>query len=297
MRDQRRRMVVGRTVHTKSTNYHWSRRPFQRWIFYGSSMRLFAADCTGPGNLHFRVLCQNRPEPINRTSHRTLETSNNFINTMSHENGILISFEGSEGCGKSTQIRRLADRLEEIDHRDVVVTREPGGTVIGEDIRHLLMHAESSKKITPETELLLFAASRAQLVREIIFPAIQDGKIVLCDRFLDSTTVYQGVARQIADDPITQINAFAVGDVVPDLTVILDIPAEVGLERIKHRVSDMPDRMEQENVEFYGKVREGYLHLAKSLPDRFFVVDGLGEVDDIEILIWNEIHSRFFSED
>ena len=155
---------------------------------------------------------------------------------MSHEPGILISFEGSEGCGKSTQIRRLADRLEEVDHRDVVVTREPGGTVIGEDIRHLLMHADSSKNIFPETELLLFAASRAQLVREIIYPAVQDGKIVLCDRFLDSTTVYQGVARQIADDPVTQINAFAVGDVVPDLTVILDVPAEVGLERIKHRV-------------------------------------------------------------
>lgn len=187
--------------------------------------------------------------------------------------------------------------MEEIDHREVVVTREPGGTVIGEDIRHLLMHADSSKNIFPETELLLFAASRAQLVREIIFPSVQDGKIVLCDRFLDSTTVYQGVARQIADDPITQINAFAVGEVVPDLTVVLDVPAEIGLERIKHRVSDMPDRMEQENVEFYGKVREGYLHLARSLPDRFFVVDGLGDADDIEILIWNEIHSRFFAED
>ena len=114
---------------------------------------------------------------------------------------------------------------------------------------------------------------------------------------MDSTTVYQGVARQIADDPITQINSFAVGGVIPDLTVVLDVPAEVGLERIKHRVSDMPDRMEQENVEFYGKVRDGYLHLAKNLPERFFVVDGLGEPDEIEILIWNEIHSRFFSED
>ena len=130
------------------------------------------------------------------------------------------------------------------------------------------------RSIFPETELLLFAASRAQLVREVIYPSVEDGKIVLCDRFLDSTTVYQGVARQIADDPITQINSFAVGEVVPDLTVVLDVPAEVGLERIKHRVSDMPDRMEQENVEFYGKVREGYLHLARSLPDRFFVVDG-----------------------
>tara|TARA_B100000405_G_C16648941_1_gene397733 strand:- start:381 stop:1031 length:651 start_codon:yes stop_codon:yes gene_type:complete len=216
---------------------------------------------------------------------------------VSHESGILISFEGSEGCGKSTQISRLADRLEEIDHRDVVVTREPGGTIIGEDIRHLLMHADSSQSIFPETELLLFAASRAQLVRELILPSVREGKIVLCDRFLDSTTVYQGVARQIADDPITQINGFAVGEMIPDLTIVLDMPAEVGLERIKHRVSDMPDRMEQENVEFYGKVREGYLHLAQSLPDRFFVVDGLAEPDEVEISIWNEIHSRFFEQD
>jgi len=216
---------------------------------------------------------------------------------MSHEKGILISFEGSEGCGKSTQIRKIADRLEEIDHRDVVVTREPGGTIIGEDIRHLLMHADSSKSILPETELLLFAASRAQLVREIILPAVQDGKIVLCDRFLDSTKVYQGVARQIADDPVTMINEFAVGEIVPDLTVVLDIPPEIGFERIKHRVSDMPDRMEQENIEFYGKVREGYLALARSLPERFFVVDGAGEPDDIELDIWNEIHARFFNRD
>ena len=143
---------------------------------------------------------------------------------MSPEPGILISFEGSEGCGKSTQIRRLADRLEEIDHREVVVTREPGGTVIGEDIRHLLMHADSSKNIFPETELLLFAASRAQLVREIIYPSVQDGKIVLCDRFLDSTTVYHGVARQIADDPVTQINSFAVGDVSWGLDRYLGCP-------------------------------------------------------------------------
>ena len=214
---------------------------------------------------------------------------------MSRDQGILISFEGSEGCGKSTQIRRIADRIEEFDHREVVVTREPGGTRIGEDIRHLLMHAETNEAMCPETELLLFAASRAQLVREIIFPAVNEGKIVLCDRFLDSTTVYQGVARQIAEDPVTQINNFAVGEIVPDLTIILDLPAEVGLERIKHRISDMPDRMEQENVEFYGKVREGYLHLARSLPERFFVVDGEREPDSIEIDVWNEIHTRFYS--
>ena len=128
---------------------------------------------------------------------------------MSHDKGILISFEGSEGCGKSTQIRRIADRLEDIDHREVVVTREPGGTLIGEDIRHLLMHKEEGEAMFPETELLLFAASRAQLVREVIFPAVEEGNIVLCDRFLDSTTVYQGAALSISSDPVSYINQFA----------------------------------------------------------------------------------------
>ena len=102
---------------------------------------------------------------------------------------------------------------------------------------------------------------------------------------------------QIADDPVTMINEFAVGEIVPDLTVVLDIPPEVGFERIKHRVSDMPDRMEQENIEFYGKVRKGYLHLARSLPERFFVVDGNMEADEIELEIWNEIHARFYSQE
>ena len=208
--------------------------------------------------------------------------------------GILISFEGSEGCGKSTQIRRIADRLEAIDHVDVVVTREPGGTDIGEEIRHLLMHSSNNSAMVPEAELLLFAASRAQLVRELILPNVKAGKMVLCDRFLDSTTVYQGVARQIGQDPVTQINDFAVGDIVPDLTVIVDVPAEVGLERIKHRISDMPDRMEEENVSFYAKVREGYLILARSLPDRFLVVDGTKMPQEVEEEIWQEIHARFF---
>ncbi|MGE4551223.1 MAG: dTMP kinase [Opitutales bacterium] len=208
--------------------------------------------------------------------------------------GILISFEGSEGCGKSTQIRRIADRLEAIDHCEVVVTREPGGTEIGEEIRHLLMHSASNTAMHPETELLLFAASRAQLVRELILPSVKEGKMVLCDRFLDSTTVYQGVARQIAEDPVTQINDFAVGDIVPDLTVVIDLPAQIGLERIKHRISDMPDRMEKENVSFYAKVREGYLILARSLPDRFLVVDGSNMPQEIEEEIWQEVHARFF---
>lgn len=207
--------------------------------------------------------------------------------------GYLISFEGSEGSGKTTQISRLATRLEDAGY-EVIVTREPGGTQVGEEIRHLLKHANCGRGMCPETELLLFAASRAQLVREVILPAVESGKIVLCDRFLDSTTVYQGVARQLSDEPVDIINRFAVGAFMPDLTVVLDIPAEVGLERISKRASGQPDRMEEENVEFYRNVRDGYLLLVKSLPDRFALFDGTLDRKLIEDEIWEEVQERFF---
>ncbi len=206
-------------------------------------------------------------------------------------NGVFISFEGSEGSGKSTQIDRLSSRLEKLGH-SVTVTREPGGTEIGEEIRHLLKHSSSGKEMCPETELLLFAASRAQLVRQIIAPALGEGKVVLCDRFLDSTTVYQGVARKLSKDPVTVINNFAIGDLMPHLTVVLDVPAEVGLERIRHRVSDLPDRMEKENIQFYKSVREGYLVLARSLPERFVLLDGTEAPDTIEQKILNALDER-----
>lgn len=205
--------------------------------------------------------------------------------------GYLITFEGSEGSGKSTQISRIARRFESCGY-EVEVTREPGGTEIGESIRHVLMHAEESSKMAPETELLLFAACRAQLVRERIAPAINSGKIILCDRFLDSTTVYQGIARNISAEPVKMINEFAVGDVLPDITVILDIPAEMGFERIKHRHNDMPDRMESENIEFYHKVREGYLMLAKTLPERYLIIDGTCPRDEVEERIWKELRKH-----
>ncbi len=187
--------------------------------------------------------------------------------------GKLFTFEGSEGSGKTTQIELLADELEGMGHA-VIVTREPGGTEIGEEIRHLLIHNSASEKMTPEAELLLFAAARAQLVREVMLPALQEGKIILCDRFLDSTTVYQGAARSISSDPVSFINQFAVQGIVPDLTFILDVPAEESIARVRRRITDLPDRMEQENIDFYRKVREGYLLLARSLPQRFHVVDG-----------------------
>lgn len=206
------------------------------------------------------------------------------------EKGLLISFEGSEGSGKSTQISRLATLLVDAGY-EVVVTREPGGTEVGEQIRHLLKH-NTTRQIFPETELLLFAASRAQLVRELILPSLAAGQIVLCDRYLDSTTVYQGVARRVPEDPVKAINDFAVGNLFPDLTIVLDVPAEIGLKRIKTRPSDLPDRMEQENIDFYRLVREGYLVLAKSLPERFAVFDGTRDVLDLEADIWDEVSQR-----
>ncbi len=205
--------------------------------------------------------------------------------------GKLISFEGSEGSGKSTQIARLAAHLQKAG-REVVSTREPGGTEIGEQIRNIIVHNSKGDEMCAETELLLFTAARAQLVREVIAPSLVEGKIVLSDRYLDSSTVYQGIGRNLAADPVNQINRFAVGNVMPDLTIVIDVPLEVSLNRLKQRASDLPDRMERENLDFYKKVREGYLVLAKGLPERFVVVDGTKPEDVIEKKIWAEVRAR-----
>ena len=205
--------------------------------------------------------------------------------------GVLISFEGSEGSGKSTQIAHLAEHLQQVG-RAVVSTREPGGTEIGEQVRNIIVHNSRGDEMCAETELLLFAASRAQLVREIIAPNLLKGVIVLCDRYIDSSTVYQGVARNLSRDPVQQINQFAVGNVLPDVTIVLDVPTRVSLARIQQRASDLPNRMERENIDFYKKVRDGYLVLARSLPRRFFVVDGTLPEDKIRRLIWAEVKKR-----
>ena len=132
----------------------------------------------------------------------------------------------------------------------------------------------------------------AQLVREIIAPALARGAIVLCDRFLDSSTVYQGIGRNLAMDPVNQINRFAVGTVMPDVTIVLDVPTKVSLSRLKQRASDLPDRMERENVDFYEKVRTGDLLLAKGMPERFIVIDGTKSEDVIAKQIWTEVQAR-----
>ncbi|ACB76606.1 dTMP kinase [Opitutus terrae] len=205
--------------------------------------------------------------------------------------GKLISFEGSEGSGKSTQMSMLAARLQK-DGRDVVTTREPGGTEIGEQVRNIIVHNSRGDEMCAETELLLFAAARAQLVREVIAPAMQKGSIVLSDRYLDSSTVYQGIGRNLAADPVAQINRFAVGNVMPDLTIVIDVPAEVGLARIRQRASDLPDRMERENIDFYKKVRDGYLVLAKGMADRFVVIDGTQTQDVVSKKIFAAVKER-----
>ena len=202
--------------------------------------------------------------------------------------GLFITFEGGEGCGKSTQIAALKARLEAIG-KTVVQTREPGGTALGESVRSLLQHDDAGQGMSPEAELLLFAASRAQHVRELVAPAIAQGQIVLCDRFLDSTTVYQGVARAIDSKKVDTINQFAIGDTKPDLTILIDLPPEIGLARVHARSDGQLDRMENEAIEFFQAVRQGYLDLAKSEPKRFLVLDGSQTVEELETQIWQRV--------
>jgi dTMP kinase len=201
-----------------------------------------------------------------------------------------ITFEGTEGCGKSTQVQRLAARLEE-SRIPFLITREPGGTPIGETIRDLLQFAPQGTGMTPTTELLLFEASRSQLVREVIEPALDRGVCVISDRFFDSTTVYQGAARKLDRATVAQLNTIAVGTCRPDLTFVLDVDeATAQLRMLKPR---KPDRMEQEPAEFYERVREAYRELAASETKRIVLLDGNGEAGAIAKRIWDEIETRF----
>jgi dTMP kinase len=201
-----------------------------------------------------------------------------------------ITFEGSEGSGKSTQVQRLAARLERSGVQ-YLVTREPGGTPIGESIRELLQFASHNSGMTPETELLLFEASRSQLVREIIKPALERGLCVIADRFFDSTIAYQGAARQLVRETVERLNAFAVGDCIPDVTFILDIDATSARSRMQE--PRRQDRMEQEPEEFYERVREAYRELAAHEPKRIVLINGTQGAGEIENEIWQTLCSRF----
>src|SRR5262245_23820048 len=202
-----------------------------------------------------------------------------------------ITFEGSEGSGKSTQAERLAAHLKRCDI-PYILTREPGGTPIGESIRELLQFAPHNSAMTSEAELLLFEASRSQLVREIIKPALEGGTCVTADRFFDSTTVYQGAARKLDRAMIEQLNAFAVGDCVPDITFVLDVDAATAHLRMQ-REPRKADRMEQQPPEFYERVRQGYRDLAVRDPKRIVLIDGSRDADQVETEIWTSISSGF----
>jgi dTMP kinase len=204
--------------------------------------------------------------------------------------GVFITFEGTEGCGKSTQVQRLAARFGQSDV-PFLLTREPGGTAIGETIRDLLQFAPEGKDMKPETELLLFEASRSQLVREIIEPALAEGACVISDRFFDSTTVYQGAARKLDAKTVSDLNRVAVGHCVPDLTFLLDVDEQTAHLRMQE--PRRADRMEQEPAEFYERVRKAYRALAAAEAKRIVLIDGSKPPDEIEERIWQTIANRF----
>ncbi len=201
-----------------------------------------------------------------------------------------VTFEGIEGSGKTTQIWRLSGYLKNrgIRHR---VTREPGGTPLADDIRALLL-APRDERVHPETELLLYEAARAQHVRAVILPALASGTALLCDRFYDATTAYQGFARGLPRDAIERLNVFASGGLVPDLTFVIDLPPEEGFARV-HGRGMLIDRMEAESMAFHRAVRDGYLRLADSHPDRIVGIDGSLPVDEVFGRVRAAVASRF----
>ena len=208
---------------------------------------------------------------------------------MKHR-GVFITFEGSEGCGKSTQIRRLAGRLRRLGFR-VLATREPGGTPVGERIRHLLKFSKSGRAMTPAAELLLFSASRAQLVREQILPTLARGEIVLCDRFVDSTTVYQGIGRRLEAGFVARLNEFAIAGRKPDLTLVLDLDVAVGLARARGKTRTA-DRMEAQRRSFYQAVRRGFQALARREPARVKLIDASRPIAAVAEEIWTLVQPR-----
>ncbi len=205
--------------------------------------------------------------------------------------GKFITFEGGEGTGKSTQAAMLALRLEALGLA-VKLTREPGGSPGAEIIRHVLLSG-AAKPFGPEVEAMLFAAARDDHVRCTIQPALDAGHWVICDRFIDSTRVYQGIVGAVDEHVIRRLERVSIGDLAPDLTLILDVPVDVGHERVKLRRGEAaPDRFEAENVEFHEKLREAFLAIAQSEPDRCAVIDAAGMKEDVARQIWDAVNTR-----
>jgi dTMP kinase len=202
--------------------------------------------------------------------------------------GVFITFEGSEGCGKSTQVELLARQLRAIGYR-VRMLREPGGTPIGEEIRHTLKHSQHNHAMTAEAELLLMNASRAQLVREVIRPALAAGEVVVCDRFYDSTTAYQGYGRQLDLAMVKSVIDIAVGDTRPDMTLLLTVAPEISEFRRAMRQSTLPfmrDRIEEADRKFFERVDKGFAAIAAAEPERVRVLEASASVESVSAKIW-----------
>jgi dTMP kinase len=197
--------------------------------------------------------------------------------------GLFITFEGGEGCGKSTQTKLLLKKLEQ-QNVPVVLTHEPGGTALGNELRKTLKRKRGSS-VSPQAELFLLAASRAQLVAEVIRPALEGGKVVICDRFTHSTMVYQGYGRGLDFTAIKMVNNMATGYLNPDLIILLDISPEQGLARKQ----SLKDRFELEDLSFHRRVREGYLKMATAEPDRWLVIDASLAKGKIAEIIWDRV--------
>jgi dTMP kinase len=205
------------------------------------------------------------------------------------KSGVFISFEGSEGCGKSTQIELLARQLHALGYR-VRSLREPGGTPIGEEIRHTLKHSKNNHAMTAEAELLLMNASRAQIVREVIRPALAAGEVVVCDRFYDSTTAYQGHGRELDLAMVKSVIDIAVGDTRPDLTLLLTVTPEISEFRRALRQSTLPfmrDRIEEADRKFFERVEKGFAAIAAAEPNRVRVVEASASVEYVAARIWD----------
>ncbi len=202
--------------------------------------------------------------------------------------GVFVTFEGGEGSGKSTQVARLAARLRAMGH-DPLVTREPGGTPVGEGIRALLLDHE--RRPSAMTEALLMVASRAQLVGGVLRPALEAGRIVLCDRYGDSTLAYQGGGRGVEHALLVELNRAATGGLVPAVTLLFDVPVFVGLDR-RHASAGATNRLDREPAEFHERVRARYLELAAAEPERWRVLDGTVGENELEARVWEAVGPR-----
>ncbi|WP_319996355.1 dTMP kinase [Trichococcus shcherbakoviae] len=207
--------------------------------------------------------------------------------------GIFITIEGPDGSGKTTALQQVVPRLQQEMNRKVVATREPGGSPIAEKIRSLILdplHTDMDSR----TEALLYAASRRQHLIEKVLPVLESGDVIFCDRFVDSSIAYQGYARGIGEEGIREINQFATGGLEPDVTLYIDVPAEVGIQRIHANLDEREyNRLDQEKLDFHEKVRAGYQQLAKANPERIVVVDGTMSREAVAEACYHIIKNRF----